>query len=1012
MGDLYAKKLYRFVTVVFVLLVLVSITGTDTIHAARLQAGGIRGTVHSETNAPLSNVQISIQREGWKNVSSLETAQCGCFDSGFLLPGDYTVTFQRSGYRTAIYRHLSIPEGRFVHLNVYLEPLSETKKGTGKVEDQDAAIYEPPFAGLTVERDPNETVIDASMLAKLPRGLNPLSLAPLAAGVNNELLFNGLSINGASSSENLYFVDGTDTTTIYSGINGFDVHIDFVDEMSVQSSGLPASRAGSTGGVIDVVTKSGGNQFHGSLQLYVTGDWLDGKPRRVLRHNLYDDDIAEYARYPEDTWTRWQPGFTLGGYIIKNKLWFYGGFIPSFGKRTRDSVFSHEPEMNRPITQTTAEYQATLKLTAYLTDRIRLSLGGLVEYRKVEGELPLLDGSSDGFKEYEEEFWRYPSLSLSGGLIYSGRDVSLRITGNYWKRNRYDEYDCTAPRFFHLRSAIGYGIPEVTRCWWWPCYYGGCHKNLFKRDIESRLIIGTILETRLHWMGKHRLMSGVQFSRRNVDRYDATNDYLRFYWGDDFESPTTGQIYQTTLGYIEVRKPFGTIYDVHGDSWSVFLQDDWTVGNRLTITLGVRLESEDVPSFSDVEGYTEPLARFDLLDKISPRLGFTYVWGENNDAALYGHYGIYFDSSKWMVAQNYGGFKWISHYYDIVYPYWEKFEVADHPLESYMGGRRFESKNWRLPDFTNIQPDIEPFRKHELNLGFRKGLSAHLELNVRLVHNWIKNAVEDIGVQYPYGEVYFIGNPGSDWIQSKYDESQALGLMPEGAESVEAVRRYTAVTVSLDKQFSRHWLGGLSYTWSRLYGNYSGLASSDEFGRQHPNVLRYYDAWFLNVNEDGEEVLGLLPTDRPHQLKVYGAYAFDFGLTVGFNAFAMSGTPVQTEVYLNGMQGWHPYGRGDLGRTPAIWQLNTYLEYNLKLSERFTMQLSLNIDNITDNAIAQRIHQLYNEGVVYVDEQLIFDGFDAVAQVQVRGAKLDPRFGMERNFQPPIAARLGAKLLF
>jgi hypothetical protein len=1002
-------------------LVLALIAGFSPVHAAKGQASGLRGTVYSETNAPLSNVKITIQREGWKNTSSLETAECGCFDSGFLLPGDYTITFQHSGYRTAIYRHLSISEGRFVRLNTYLEPKVEAKKGTGELKEgtneaevQDAVIYEPPFAGLMAENDPYETVIDAEMLKKLPRGLNPLSLAPLVAGVNDEHLFDGLSINGASSSENLYFVDGTDTTTIYSGISGFDVHIDFVDEISVQSSGVPASWAGSTGGVIDVITKSGGNRFHGSLQLNVTGDWLDGKPRGVLRHNPYDDNIAEYAQYPEDTWTRWQPGITLGGYIIKNKLWFYGGFIPSFQKRTRDAVFSHEPEMNRTITQTTTEYQGMLKLTAFLTDRVRLSLGGLVDYRKVEGVLPELDGSSNGYRKFEEEVWHYPSISLSGSLIYAGQDVSLRFTGNYWKQNRYEEDDRAGPIYRHMRSNYGYGIPVEPYGYYYKSYF---NPYSCKRSIESRMQVGAVLEKRVRWKGEHRLALGGHFVRRKMDKNDSYySDYLRFFWGKQFVSPTTGETYPVmlgNLGYVEVREPYGAIYDVHGDSWSLFLRDNWTLGRRLTLTLGVRLESENVPSFSDVEGYTDPPIQFDLLDKVSPRLGFVYGWGDDKDSILYGHYGIYFDSTNWMVAErNYGGFKWISHYYTLVYPYWEEFTVADHPLESYMGGRHLESKNWRLPDFSRTQPDIKPFQKHELSLGFQKSLSSNLELNVRLVHNWIKNAIEDIGVQYLFGGVDFIGNPGSDWIQSKYDEFQALGLMPQGVESQEAVRRYSAITISLDKRFSQKWLGGVSYTWSRLYGNYSGLASSDENGRQDPNVSRYYDTWFMNVDEDGEEVLGLLPTDRTHQFKIYGAYSFDFGLTAGFNAFAMSGTPVQTEVYLNGMQGWYPYGRGDLGRTPWIWQLNTYLEYNLKLSRAVALQLSLNIDNFTNNDAAQRIHQLYNEGVIYVDEQLIFDGFDAVDEVRRRRAKLDPRFRMERNFQPPIAARLGAKLLF
>ena len=383
------KHYYKYSMRIAIILSMVILFAAFTpAFAAKSQASGIRGTVYSEANTPLPNVQVTIRRTGWQNESSVETAACGCFDSGFLLPGDYIVEFRFDGYRTAVYQNLPIPAGRFVRLNVYLEPLDideednqiQSKQAKQKTERlEDTIVYEPPFAGLMVESDPNETVIDASMLAMLPRGLNPLSLAPLVAGVNDELLFDGLSIDGASSSENLFFVDGTDTTTIYSGINGIDVHIDFVDEISVQSSGLPASRAGSTGGVVDVVTKSGGNQFHGSLQLNVTGDWLDGKPRKVLLHHDHNYSYDEYAEYPEDTWIRWQPGVTLGGYIVKNKLWFYGGFIPSFQRRTRDAVFIYEPDMDRTITQKTTEYQGILKLTAFLTDRIRLSLSGLMD---------------------------------------------------------------------------------------------------------------------------------------------------------------------------------------------------------------------------------------------------------------------------------------------------------------------------------------------------------------------------------------------------------------------------------------------------------------------------------------------------------------------------------------------------------------------------------------------------------------------------------------------------------
>ncbi len=255
--------------------------------------------------------------------------------------------------------------------------------------------------------------------------------------------------------------------------------------------------------------------------------------------------------------------------------------------------------------------------------------------------------------------------------------------------------------------------------------------------------------------------------------------------------------------------------------------------------------------------------------------------------------------------------------------------------------------------------------------------------------------------------------------------------MTEGVESVEAVRRYTSLTVSLDRRFSRRWLGGISYTWSRLFGNYSGLTSSEEYGRPEPQVWNFhyiprsieknvfkpnmtgsFDVWFKTFDHNGEATLGLLPTDRTHQIKAYGAYAFDFGLTVGFNGFAMSGTPVQTDVYVYEAPAWFPLGRGDLGRSHWLWQLNAYLEFNLKLNARLLLQLSLNIDNVTDNSTARWIHQLFNQFRMVLDQRIIFDGFDAIDMVMKTSSFRDPRFGMGRDFQAPIAARLGAKLLF
>ncbi len=129
---------------------------------------------------------------------------------------------------------------------------------------------------------------------------------------------------------------------------------------------------------------------------------------------------------------------------------------------------------------------------------------------------------------------------------------------------------------------------------------------------------------------------------------------------------------------------------------------------------------------------------------------------------------------------------------------------------------------------------------------------------------------------------------------------------------------------------SNHWSGQASYLYSRLYGNYSGLASADENGRVSPNVNRYYDNTIMSYGSDGKAVYGLLPTDRPHTFKLSGAYDFKWGTTVGANWFVESGVPQTTVVRFTGYPVF-VYGRGDLGRTPVLSQLDLNLMQEFRL---------------------------------------------------------------------------------
>jgi len=887
------------------------------------------------------------------------------------------------------------------------------------------------------EEKEKEEKIGKETFEKLPKGRDFLSIVPLFPGINYEKLSGGLSVNGASGAENRYYIDGIDTTTLYTGESGMRVNFDFIESIAVPTGAISAEHTGSTGGVIHIVTRGGGNTFHGALSLYYDGSALNGNPRPTLRRYPLSDDIAEYVTYPEDKWSRIEPGFTLGGPIVKDKMWFFAGFMPKFQTTTRNgdnwpvpgwivwpeitpvsTIFAGDTHISgsNVFKRKDTWYAGTLKLTGQPVENLRFSINALLDYYQWKGELPPENGSGDPMKEYSEIGFDYPTFSIGGSVDYTvSPNLSLHLSSGYYRSNEKELYGPDGARIYHPISNAGIpGIPPelIVQGGW----MNGVYQNYYQltRNIQTRLTFSFDFSYSFDLLGRHDLKAGLRVARFNIDKHAGyPYDYYRFYWLRNYEH-SNGTTIPTTYGYVEVRSPFGVVVeDIHSTNFAVYLQDNWTVGDRLTLNLGLRAEKEDIPAFA--HGYDAPI-QWDFGDKLAPRAGFSYdVFGDGR-LTVFGSFGVYYDTMKMAMAEaSFGGFKWLSHYYDIVNWDWKTAfpDKSGHPLTSgLVGGTYFQTRNWRPVSFGSIQPDLKPFRKDEFTFGIRKPL-GNWDIVARFLHNYIVNAVEDIGISLWDGNLnYYIANPGSDYIQGIIDRGINAGVLPKGINASKAVREYTSVTLSLDRKLRNKWLGGFSYTWSRLYGNYSGLASSDEDGRNSPNISRSFDAWFLAYNQYGEEDPGLLRTDRTHQFKCYGAYAFDFGLTVGFNAYAVSGVPLRTEMYLNGFRGFYPLGRGSGGRSAWLWQLDLYAEYNLKLSETLTLQFNANIFNLTDNDMARNVYVLYNDAVVFIDEWDIKNGFDFAQVIAAKGAHLDPRYNMEYDYLESLAARLGIKLMF
>jgi hypothetical protein len=229
-------------------------------------------------------------------------------------------------------------------------------------------------------------------------------------------------------------------------------------------------------------------------------------------------------------------------------------------------------------------------------------------------------------------------------------------------------------------------------------------------------------------------------------------------------------------------------------------------------------------------------------------------------------------------------------------------------------------------------------------------------------------------------------------------------------------REYDGVELALNKRLSNNWSGRVSYLWSRLYGNYSGLSQTDENGRQSPNVGRLYDYPVMEFGQDGQPVYGLLATDRTHQFKAQFLYDFPFGLSAGLNWFAASGLPKSREM------GFLPpnnfpvnyLGRNSDGRTPFFSQADLYAQYRLNLGARSALTFTANVINLFDQATANNYYATENYGAgVNGDQDAFYRGqinFQTAAQQQ--GVLTDARFLQDNGYQGARSIRLGLKFSF
>jgi len=453
---------------------------------------------------------------------------------------------------------------------------------------------------------------------------------------------------------------------------------------------------------------------------------------------------------------------------------------------------------------------------------------------------------------------------------------------------------------------------------------------------------------------------------------DYTNGSFEMFWGDQFSRGSVTNA-RGPFGYYIWQDGVRLLGAVNSRNQSFYGQDTWHVGNRVTLNIGARFENEFLPPFKkEVNGIkvADPV-KFGWGDKIAPRLGA--AWDVKGDGRwkVSGSYGVFHDVLKYELARgSFGGDYWFSHVYTLDNPNITQLSKTNpgalgRPIISY--------DNRTIPinsrgELEGIDPNIKPYKTREFTVALDHQFGAKLIGGVRYSHKDLLRAIEDIGVlDAEDNEVYLIGNPGLGQTRDK--SSVYGGQSPNGTFLVpKAKRRYDGVELRLMGEHKGfHFLG--SYTWSRLFGNYSGPANSDESGRSDPGVSRAFDLPFYYFDESGDQTPkeGLLGTDRTHVFKLFASYRFTTGAgtsNIGVSQLAYSGTPDSTSViYLSAPT--FPFGRGDLGRTPAYVQTDLNLAHSFNLTKGTSLRIEANVRNLFDqDAVISRVTQINRAGAI------------------------------------------------
>ena len=827
--------------------------------------GSIYGKVQDAQGLAVPGATVTVTSPQHISTEVRTTTVQGTYRVRRLAPSsNYTVMIELAGFQTATFAEVILRAGQDIAIDATLSPSS--------VQESVTVVGESPL--VDVKSSQAMRTLEQDRIENLPLGRDYDDLLTSMAGIiDTEYGFApAQSVLGSDPRGNLYTIDGAVANDTTVGYILTEIPIDMIEEVQVTTTGQTAEFGMSHGGVFNFVTKSGGNDLSGSAYMYYQGDSLESE-------NLTQEEKEQAGGVGTSVKKDQDFGGTFGGPIKRDTVWFFG------------NIRRLNVEVQQPLIPTqpfeTNQTHGFLKITGQLASASRL-YGSLTTRNQDRYPSNVTSFSNADAPETWQTQKRIQKIFNMGFTHLIGDDTILDAQYNrQWKEFQHNQVN-------NPDNMLGWsdGVTGLQ--------FGGLTGDLY--HMLCRCTWGTGANVS-HFMenasGSHEFKAGFFVDRPNSERTFSYPNNL-----DTRQQLSNGAAFRIT------KQWYPNTQSRNINRHAFFLQDQWTIGDRLTLNVGVRhVNSEGwLPQQSRGGGRWFPVVTLQETRDVvafrtwAPRLGFVYALGEQKRTSVKGYYGRHFKALLTQdlssVAPSSGGsetYEWNDINGDLQFQEGEEGDLIGSQLNPAINDR----SDLADPDLTDSYVDSFHFTvEHEVSSNMVVSVQATVKRERNILETTVIRTAGD--QDNPFNDFrtvnvtnQFTGEPDIIYaLRPEFRGAESRTILTNPSFADELFRDYEGVEFALRRRFRDGWQAYVSYNW----GNGNGNIANDFQGTTSYN--RIYD-----TPNEFVRAVGPLALDAPHQFKLQGTYTLPYDVLLSGFYQAQTGFPIKLPSSDQSIQG-------------------------------------------------------------------------------------------------------------